>query len=441
MKTDSTQPEVSTNSPEKSEAHDVSILVKKIFLKVEKDEEVAASIRDSLAKLYTPYLKFAQNTPNLFAIENHQARVFLSKALLISKEWKQENDSKSTFVKKIDTIVNKITTLETYDNDFFIKSSIDIEKQMSRINKRLNIKLKRLKETQLGQKKILQSKQNPKNDLIQKLKDKKIPSYIKDLLLSEWFNVLVLLNIRHSLDSEEYMSKLAFVDKLIACTQLNSVNNINENLLKDLSEHYQQGLKLVAFNQKECEQKNNDLLNIIKKINKLQEKPAKEKAKTPTKIAPKISSEKKIEKSHVKAPLVKKPKPLNQPLDQNEKLNEKKSLPVNNKKSITPKSIEKVQSGQLNQKKIHPEKTKNPQAIQDEKEIDYATLVSKLEKGTWFIILDSQNKQVKAKLSWISPISEKYLFVDSNGLKLTDTTKAELIKRLNDKSIQILKSF
>ena len=166
MKSDSTQNEVKKDQSENSDSLDVKNLVNNLFKKAKEDELVPENIRLILAKLHTPYLKFALDTPNLFAIENHQARIFLSNALKKSKEWKQENDSNNSYIKKIESVVNTIVSLERYDNNVFLKSGIDLEKQMSRITKRLNIKLKRKQETQLGQEKILQAQKNAESALL-----------------------------------------------------------------------------------------------------------------------------------------------------------------------------------------------------------------------------------------------------------------------------------
>ena len=45
-----------------------------------------------------------------------------------------------------------------------------------------------------------------------------------------------------------------------------------------------------------------------------------------------------------------------------------------------------------------------------------------IKVGTWLEFADEQGNRERAKLSWISPISAKYLFVNRRGLKVCDKT-------------------
>jgi hypothetical protein len=432
MKTDLTQDETKKDLPENSESLVAKNLVENLFKSVKENNLVAENIRLILARLYIPYLKFAQDTPNLFAIENHQARIFLSNAMKNSKEWKKEHDSNNSYIKKIESVVETIVRLERYDSNVFVKLGTDLEKQMSRINKRLNIKLKRKQETQLGQDKILQAQKNTKDILTQKLKGKKIPNYIKELLLTEWFNVLVLLNIRHSLTSIEYLNKLDFADQLIEKSQPNPDKKFNEKQFNDLVNEYKKGLILIAFNPLECDKKQQILLKSLLKINrstkKVVEKANENVVKKPV--------EKPVEKNVEKTP----PIIIEKTLTKEGKTNN--NIPMQTKEILGLSQFKKKSKPNLHKKPtINTVANLEPESPSKKNVQDYNEIVTNLQKGTWFIFLDNEKEKVKAKLSWISPISGKYLFVDANGLKLTDKTKLELVSDLQDESIQILNTF
>jgi hypothetical protein len=46
--------------------------------------------------------------------------------------------------------------------------------------------------------------------------------------------------------------------------------------------------------------------------------------------------------------------------------------------------------------------------------------VRQLKVGTWIEFVDPKGVKTRAKLSWVSPISEKYLFVNQNGVKIAE---------------------
>lgn len=391
-------------------ADDVTNLVNGLFEEITNELTVHEKIRQTLSDLRGTYLKLAHDTPNLFAIENHQARLFLTSALKTSSKWDQERDPKYSYIKKLESVVNTIINLKKYDNNVFIKAGNDLEKQIGRIEKLQNIKIKREKEKSTGQNKILLAKHNTKNILIEKMSGKTIPLFAKEILLSEWFNVLVLLNLRCTITSEEYQEKLNFVDQLISYSQKKSQNAINESQINKLAENYKKGLLLVAFNPTDSEKKYIELRNNLVKINLTRPSAKVQKTKTNNEVDAPI----KIENPSIQATHMKPSDVL--------KISQFQKQP---KPQLTKQKVIKTST------KIREKQEKN----------DYNKIVTSLAKGTWFEFSNQNGSYIKAKLSWISPISEKYLFVDSNGIKLSDKTKLEMIEGIKNKSIRILNTF
>jgi hypothetical protein len=64
--------------------------------------------------------------------------------------------------------------------------------------------------------------------------------------------------------------------------------------------------------------------------------------------------------------------------------------------------------------------------------------VRELKVGGWVEFIDEQGTRERAKLSWISPISGKYLFVNRRGLKVADRTAVQLATELHDQKLMIL---
>jgi hypothetical protein len=76
---------------------------------------------------------------------------------------------------------------------------------------------------------------------------------------------------------------------------------------------------------------------------------------------------------------------------------------------------------------IAPPPAPEPEIEQIDVDAAYHDQVKNMKVGTWveFANPDTGMRE-RAKLSWISPISSKYLFVDRKGLKVADKTIAEL---------------
>jgi len=63
-----------------------------------------------------------------------------------------------------------------------------------------------------------------------------------------------------------------------------------------------------------------------------------------------------------------------------------------------------------------------------------------LKPGEWIEFIDEsdEEKNIRAKLSWISPISHKLLFVNARGVKVTDKSLDELAHDLREKQAVVL---
>ena len=69
---------------------------------------------------------------------------------------------------------------------------------------------------------------------------------------------------------------------------------------------------------------------------------------------------------------------------------------------------------------------------------EHVRMVKSIKPGVWIEFLDDNGQPERAKLSWISPISGKYLFVNRRGLKVCDKTIAAFAAELREGTTTIL---
>ena len=69
---------------------------------------------------------------------------------------------------------------------------------------------------------------------------------------------------------------------------------------------------------------------------------------------------------------------------------------------------------------------------------EFLKLAREIKVGTWVEFADDQGNRERAKLSWISPISSKYLFVNRRGLKVCDKTVFALAAEMRRGSTIVL---
>jgi hypothetical protein len=365
-------------------------LVGMLFQFIVDDRNLPDAIQVLLAKLQIPYLKVALKDKNLFADRTHPARKLLDKLSIASIGWSEEHDRNKAYISQVEKITKEVLEVDDYNKEFFEEQLSQFKNFIAKQKKKSDVAQKRSKEKTLGQDKIHRAKKQSAQILVDKMSNKTMPSLIRELLLGEWANVLVLMHLRHGIDANEYKEKVKFVDLIIDYSQAIPESKITVDMIKALTEKYEKGLSLVAFNQKENIDKQHRLVECLHQIHDINSNEIEEKD---LEI---ISPEKILQLSD-----------------------------IHTQHDIVG-FIEEI---------IQPSESTDQEEIEE----NYLKIVSSLKIGSWLEFIKEEALEVRAKLSWISPITAKYLFVNSRGLKITDKSNAELAAGLKNKSIRILK--
>ena len=364
-------------------------LVGMLFQFIVDDRNLPDAIQVILAKLQIPYLKIALKDRNLFADKTHPARKLLDKMSISSIGWSEEFDRNNVYISQLDKITKEILEVEDYSQQFYVDKLSQFEKFLLKQKKKSDVAQKRSKEKTLGQDKINQAKEQSAQLLVDKMRNKPMPALIRDLLLGEWSNVLVLMILRHGIESEEFIQKVEFVDLVINLSHPQPDSEVTVDTIKTVTKKYEDGLKVVAFNPKESIDKQHLLVECLNTVHSINADDAN--ANDLEMIAP----EEILKLSNIR------------------------------KQHEIVEFIEEI---------IDPTDTGNEEEIEE----NFLKLVDSLKIGTWLEFIKDEENEVRAKLSWISPITAKYLFVNSRGLKITDKTNIDLAAGLKNKTIRIL---
>ena len=368
-------------------------LVGLLFQFIVEDRNLPQPIQIILGKLQLPYLKIALQDRNLFADKNHEARVLLDKLALASVGWSKESDLNNQFINKIKEITHHIIETEKYNSRIFEMLYNNFDSFLIQLEKTSDVTLKRTEKKAVGKERINIAKEKTAQILVNKISNIKLPYLMRDIIINEWSNVLTLMYLRFSTDSPEFIESVNFIDNIKLLSEANPDKKINETAIKKLLRIYEKGLKLIIFQQEELIKKKNLLKIGLYKIHQI---------------------------------------PSRQPIKM---VDEKLLFPNNlmhlddmrNKDNEITKHIEKI---------INPQKNEKKKTI----EVKYFDVVASLKRGTWVKFSSNKNnsKSIRAKLSWISPTSESYLFVNSRGYKMIEKSSVELAEEFKNKSCQIL---
>lgn len=364
-------------------------LVGMLFEFILEDRNLPAAMQVMLARLQIPYLKAAILDRKLFAHRQHPARRLLDCLAEQAKSWSEESDRDHRLYDKVKSIVDQL--LHDFDDDMgvFERLLVDLQ-QFQDVNKRRSeLAEQRVAESTRGREKLEQARRRAAREILDRIGEHKLPPLVHGVLARAWANHLVLTLLRQGETSPEFKSALRFVDDFIASTKPATSPESRQMLrqmLPGIERALRQGLANVAFQEQDIER----LLGQLHTYYRQQ---------------------------------------LGETLDAAEVV----AVDEDAAMLAIPDSIQPV--------------IDQDTAPQDSVEEDLAEApldspewhqVQALQPGTWLEFCLPDEPMTRAKLSWISPMSGRYLFVNRRGLKVADYSPQELTALLTDGQARML---
>jgi hypothetical protein len=366
-------------------------LVGMLFEFILEDRNLPAEMQVLLARLQIPYLKAAILDRRLFAHRQHPARRLLDGLAEQAKSWSEESDRDRRLHEKVKSIVEQL--LHDFDDDMgiFERLLVDLQ-QFQDINKRrAELAEQRVAESTRGREKLEQARRRAAREIIERIGEQKLPPLLHGVLARAWANHLVLTLLRQGETSREFKSALHFVDDFIASTRP-APDPENRQLLRQMlpgiERALRQGLANVAFQEQDIER-------LLAQLHSYYRQQLGE--------AIDVSEVAGIEED---ASMLAIPDNIQPVVERDAELDDN---PQNEQAAVPPDSPEWHQ-------------------------------VKALQPGTWLEFCLADEAMARAKLSWISPMSGRYLFVNRRGLKVADYAPYELAALLVDGHARILAS-
>ncbi len=361
---------------------DVIELVGLLFEQILDDPQIPDSAKALLSYLHTPYLKLALLDRRFFFKRRHPARRLLNLLTQAGTLCNATARNEETLFAKMREVVNRIL-LDFDDNvELFTELLADFEEFLHRYRQRARIQEKRTIEKAKGQEKLREARQTVARELIEIIRDKSLPKVAEKLIFGPWANLLVLLYLRGGADSEVRRRYLQVTKDLVWSVQPKTTPAERQALrdkLPHIKQALQEGLALLG----DPENKAEALLSSLAQYHEDSLK-AEDPPQPPT------------------------PKPDD--LTRYPFLQEINPEEMPDRSSLTPDGLE--------------------EAIKE---------LRKSKLGTWFELTDPRTGQpIRAKLSWFSPKTSYYIFVNQAGTQVAVKPLRKLAKELANGEARIL---
>ena len=364
-------------------------LVGMLFEYILQDRNLPAQMQAMLGRLQIPFLKVALLDKHLFARRTHPARVLLDSLAQACVGWSEESDRDQRLYGKVKEIVESL--LKDFEDDLgiFDRLRVDFEAFADTNKRRADLAEQRAGEATRGREKLLDARRRAAREIMLRIESRAMPEMIRNLLSRPWANYLVLVLLRQGDESDEWRHALRFADELVWSVQPKQNGAERERLtavLPQLEKTLRHGLATVAFDE-------TDVRRLMQQLNVLYQSLLQPAAATAVTEAPELE--------------------LTDPLP-----------------AASQEAGDSVMSVIAEEEPVA--------APLDSVEERWIAAVRELKVGTWIEFLDEQGAKERAKLSWISPISSKYLFVNRKGLKVADRTLVQLASDLAEGRVTVL---
>ncbi len=364
-------------------------LVGMLFEFIVQDRDIPVHIQALLARLQIPFLKIALVDRHLFTHKTHPARLLLDNMAQACVGKSSDSEADQPLYEKIKDAV--ATILREFDDDLALieRTNTDFTAFVATTKRRAELTEKRTAEAVRGREKLDYARQLAAREMQQRCEGKQLPALFHTLLVGPWAQNLVLIALRQGETSVEWKQALNFADAFVwSATPKFSEEDRQRlrDLLPGMYDYLRKGLATVAY-------QGDDVQRLLRELNSFHQGLID--------VAPRAAAAARTDGV-----------------------------------AVDPAVAEIV--GMMEKNAVCCEPEVSPEA----EDVDPACIkqIRAMKVGDWveFGHADSDAKQ-RAKLSWISPISHKYLFVDRKGLKVVDKTIAALAAELGAGSLTLHK--
>ncbi|SDT89778.1 Protein of unknown function [Pseudomonas pohangensis] len=360
---------------------DVIDLVGMLFDFILDDDNLPDNCKTTLSHLHTPYLKVALQDKALFTQHHHPARRLLNTMAQAGVMYGGEGDERG-LLSKMHWVVERV--IHGFAGDFMLFETLleEFNEYVTTLKHKVELRERRAIEAAKGRDKLLGARQMAAEVISQALEKRSPPAIIRNFLELTWIDVLVFVLLRHGEHSDEWKrtgevaEELAWSGTTLDAAGLLRLQGLRLALLEDL----RKGLELLGGYHED------GIRRLLKDIVACQHAV---QAKQPE-IAAKLN-----------APLPN--SPLGEMLGEDAAL--MKAAP--RKSSLSPRA----------------------QALVKELE--------QIEFGTWFEFVEKDQTRV-LKLSWFSPTTRNYMFVDNSGQRVAIKPITQLAIEMDKGLVRIM---
>lgn len=345
-------------------------LVGMLFEFMLKEENLPNIAKALLSRLHTPLLKAAVIDRKFFTDSNQAARKLLNDMIAAGKRWVDEQQLERGIFPAMKETVDRVLEDFHENTGVFVDILTDFDAHVDELKRRATVVEKRTNEAASGQEKLLAARQQAQQQIQDIVAGQKVDTSVEQFLSKIWSDRLtfIVLRNRQGTASEEWRDAVELARQMVESTRPPTDEEVRRTRQASLND-FQQTIREASYNLQQADKEK--LLSTL--FNRQQ------------------------------AAL--------------------QSLANDEPPSPQASPTEFVESA---------ESTPQSPSTPEDQTADYPEITAMIAKlravdfGTWFEFSQADTPAHRAKLSWHSTVTEKFMFVDQLGVKVAIIPSREL---------------
>ena len=194
---------------------DIIDLVGMLFEFILNDNTLPDSVKALLSHLHTPILKVALIDKKFFFRSRHPARRLLNVMTQAGALCNAEEGEEQGIFARMQHIVDQIVQNFEESTDIFSTLLEEFTEFLDGFNRKSKVVEKRSVESAKGKERLREARQSVSQEIVDRTWNRNLPKAVEELLMGPWANLLVLTNLRSGPESDEWKQGLGLIDDLL----------------------------------------------------------------------------------------------------------------------------------------------------------------------------------------------------------------------------------
>jgi hypothetical protein len=379
------------------------------------DENIPPAMQALIGRLQIPMLKVAMLDKSFFSRKSHPARKLLNVLAEAAVGWNGEQDQ--LLYKQIDGVVKRV--LVEFENNVALFAELlgEFEQFLAKEREKAELHEEQSARMVQGKERLREAKQRVRIE-VERRCNSALPKFARQFLISYWQNLLLVTLIKEGAESISWKRGLTTMDNLVWSLQP-KISLVERDrlvkLLPSLLRTLREGMVLISMREEDFQSFLEQLSNCHATI---------------VNVVPR-----EIDAANDAGQMA---STADDPLADIVDAPSAESIePVEEDRAVTTATLHRlVEDGAIDVEEITLAVTEDaPQEIEDDA---FMEQVRALQQGAWVEFTQDDGSSLRAKLTWVSPVTGVYLFTNRQGLKACDRTLPGLAADLRRGSARVL---